>query len=100
MSSYFGTGKKQEGKTQQQQQQGVDDDDDDDKRIEENSNKSVTGPKIVKTTTKQLMVKDKEGVTENIEEKIENLTSGEVQVSTQINKVNINYYYYYYYHHK
>lgn len=51
------------------------------------SEKSVKGPKIVKTTTKQLMVKDKEGITENFEEKIEDLASGEVQVSTHINKV-------------
>lgn len=45
------------------------------------------GPKIVKTTTKQSMVKDREGVTQNIEEKVEDLLSGEVTVSTQVNKV-------------
>lgn len=44
-------------------------------------------PLIVKTTTKQTMIKDKEGVTQNIEEKVEDLTSGEVTVSTQHNKV-------------
>lgn len=46
-----------------------------------------TTPLIVKTTTKQTMIKDKEGVTQNIEEKVEDLTSGEVTVSTQHNKV-------------
>lgn len=46
-----------------------------------------TAPLIVKTTTKQTMIKDKEGVTQNIEEKVEDLTSGEITVSTQHNKV-------------
>lgn len=46
-----------------------------------------TTPLIVKTTTKQTMIKDKEGVTQNIEEKVEDLTSGEITVSTQHNKV-------------
>jgi len=45
-----------------------------------------TAPLIVKTTTKQTMIKDKEGVTQNIEEKVEDLMSGEVTVSTQHNK--------------
>lgn len=45
------------------------------------------GPKIVKTTTKQSVVKDREGVTQNIEEKVEDMQSGEVTVSTQVNKV-------------
>lgn len=53
---------------------------------EKPSNVSAT-PLIVKTTTKQTMIKDKEGVTQNIEEKVEDLTSGEVTVSTQHNKV-------------
>ncbi|KAG8295407.1 hypothetical protein J6590_081287 [Homalodisca vitripennis] len=47
---------------------------------------TVGGPKIVKTTTKQSVVKDREGVTQNIEEKVEDLQSGEVTVSTQVNK--------------
>ncbi|XP_022181490.1 protein 4.1 homolog isoform X4 [Myzus persicae] len=47
---------------------------------------SSTAPLIVKTTTKQTMIQDKEGVTQNIEEKVEDLTSGEVTVSTQHNK--------------
>jgi len=46
-----------------------------------------TAPLIVKTTTKQTMIQDKEGLTQNIEEKVEDLTSGEVTVSTQHNKV-------------
>jgi len=50
------------------------------------------GPKVVKTTTKQLVVKDSEGVTENIEEKIEDMASGEVQMSTHVNKVLPNFY--------
>lgn len=41
----------------------------------------------MKTTTKQLMVKDDAGVTENIEEKIEDLRSGEISMSTHVNKV-------------
>ncbi|XP_065211460.1 protein 4.1 homolog isoform X2 [Planococcus citri] len=45
-----------------------------------------TTPMIVKTTTKQTMVKDREGVTQNIEEKVEDLLSGAVTVSTQVNK--------------
>ncbi|KAL1455600.1 hypothetical protein WDU94_009684 [Cyamophila willieti] len=48
-------------------------------------------PLIVKTTTKQTMVKDKEGLTRNIEEKVEDMRSGEVTVSTQVNKAeNLN----------
>lgn len=59
--------------------------------VEEKIEKTVAskkGPKIVKTTTKQLVVKDKEGLTENIEEKIEDLSSGQVHLSTHVNKVN------------
>ncbi|KAF3423734.1 hypothetical protein E2986_09349 [Frieseomelitta varia] len=51
---------------------------------------SSTTPTIVKTTTKQSVVKDQEGVTQNIEEKVEDLTpggTGQVTVSTQINKI-------------
>ncbi|XP_015124223.1 uncharacterized protein LOC107046192 isoform X1 [Diachasma alloeum] len=46
-------------------------------------------PTIVKTTTKQSVVKDQEGLTQNIEEKIEDLTpggTGQVTVNTQVNK--------------
>lgn len=43
-------------------------------------------PVIVKTTTKQIMTKDKDGVTQNIEERIEDGRTGEVTVNTSINK--------------
>jgi len=57
------------------------------KSYEEDKPLSIgTTPLIVKTTTKQTMIKDKEGVTQNIEEKVEDLMSGEVTVSTQHNK--------------
>ena len=51
---------------------------------------ALTAPKIVKTTTKQTVVKDKEGLTQNIEEKVEDLTpggTGAITLSTQVNKV-------------
>ncbi|XP_075221346.1 erythrocyte membrane protein band 4.1 like coracle isoform X2 [Lycorma delicatula] len=54
--------------------------------IEETSELRPGGPKIVKTTTKQSVVKDREGVTQNIEEKVENLQSGEVTLSTHTSK--------------
>lgn len=61
---------------------------DNEKKIYEDDKPVVsTAPLIVKTTTKQTMIQDKEGVTQNIEEKVEDLTSGEVTVSTQHNKV-------------
>lgn len=44
-------------------------------------------PVIVKTTTKQIVTKDRGGVTQNIEEKVEDGRTGEVTFSTQINKV-------------
>ncbi|XP_044002235.1 uncharacterized protein LOC122848315 isoform X2 [Aphidius gifuensis] len=49
----------------------------------------VSAPTIVKTTTKQSVVKDQEGLVQNIEEKIEDLTpggTGQVTVNTQVNK--------------
>lgn len=48
---------------------------------------SSSTPVIVKTTTKQIMTKDRGGVTQNIEEKVEDGRTGEVTFSTQINKV-------------
>ncbi|CAL7934226.1 unnamed protein product [Xylocopa violacea] len=49
-----------------------------------------TAPTVVlKTTTKQSVVKDQEGVIQNIEEKVEDLTpggTGQVTVSTHLNK--------------
>ncbi|XP_014472074.1 PREDICTED: uncharacterized protein LOC106743073 isoform X2 [Dinoponera quadriceps] len=69
------------------------------KDLQESPSKSVTKlkrppvpatiPTIVKTTTKQSVVKDQEGVTQNIQEKIEDLTpggTGQVTVSTHVNK--------------
>ncbi|KAJ8673708.1 hypothetical protein QAD02_004970 [Eretmocerus hayati] len=49
----------------------------------------VSTPTIVKSTTKQSMVKDNEGVTQNVEERVEDLTpggTGQVTVSTHTNK--------------
>ncbi|CAG5108261.1 Similar to cora: Protein 4.1 homolog (Drosophila melanogaster), partial [Cotesia congregata] len=49
----------------------------------------VSTPTIVKTTTKQSVIKDQEGLTQNIEEKIEDLTpggTGQITVNTQVNK--------------
>ncbi|XP_034242824.1 protein 4.1 homolog isoform X2 [Thrips palmi] len=43
-------------------------------------------PKVVKTTTKQTVVKDSEGLTHNIEEKVEDLGTGAVNVSTHEHK--------------
>lgn len=80
LSSLFGKGKKQEGNKPENNYSA-----------NHNLDVPMKGPIMVKTTTKQLMVKDKEGVMENIEEKIEDLASGEVQVSTQVSKVRNSY---------
>ncbi|CAH0551044.1 unnamed protein product [Brassicogethes aeneus] len=45
-----------------------------------------TTPVIVKTTTKQIVTKDKDGVTQNIEERVEDGRTGEVTYSTHVNK--------------
>ncbi|XP_058792389.1 uncharacterized protein LOC131664926 isoform X2 [Phymastichus coffea] len=50
---------------------------------------SVSTPTIVKSTTKQSMIKDQEGVTQNVVERVEDLTpggTGQVTVSTHTNK--------------
>lgn len=44
-------------------------------------------PTVVKTTTKQLLTRNQEGVTHNVHEEVENLGTGEVTFSTQTNKV-------------
>lgn len=49
--------------------------------------KPVSTPVVVKTTTKQIVTKDRDGVTQNIEEKVEDGRTGEVTISTQVNKV-------------
>ncbi len=46
-------------------------------------------PSIVKTTTKQTLIKDRDGVTQNIEERVEDLRSGSVTISKKVNKVSI-----------
>lgn len=52
-------------------------------------------PKVVKTTTKQTVVKDSEGLTHNIEEKVEDLGTGAVNVSTHEHKVCYSLFYYF-----
>ncbi|XP_076268859.1 erythrocyte membrane protein band 4.1 like coracle isoform X2 [Rhynchophorus ferrugineus] len=47
---------------------------------------SVSTPVVVKTTTKQIITKDKDGVTQNVEERIQDGRTGEIKVSTQVNK--------------
>lgn len=44
-------------------------------------------PTVVKTTTKQVITKTDEGVTHNVEEKVQNLGTGEVSFTTQEHKV-------------
>ncbi|XP_011498610.1 PREDICTED: uncharacterized protein LOC105362813 isoform X3 [Ceratosolen solmsi marchali] len=49
----------------------------------------VSAPTIVKSTTKQSMIKDQEGVRQNVEQRVEDLTpggTGQVTVSTHTNK--------------
>ncbi|GBP69379.1 Protein 4.1 homolog [Eumeta japonica] len=45
-----------------------------------------TPPVVVKTTTKQLLTKNDEGVTHNVQQEVENLGTGEVTFSTHTNK--------------
>uniref|UniRef100_A0A1B0AGC2 Moesin/ezrin/radixin homolog 1 n=1 Tax=Glossina pallidipes TaxID=7398 RepID=A0A1B0AGC2_GLOPL len=49
-------------------------------------NKYVTTPTVVKTTTKQVLTKNDDGVTHNVEEEVRNLGTGEVTFSTQEHK--------------
>lgn len=51
--------------------------------------KGVSTPVVVKTTTKQIVTKDRDGLTQNIEEKVEDGRTGEVTISTQVNKVSL-----------
>ncbi|KAG5888339.1 hypothetical protein JTB14_014568 [Gonioctena quinquepunctata] len=51
--------------------------------------KKATTPVIVKTTTKQIVTKDKDGVTQNIEERVEDGRTGEVTYSTHVNKADV-----------
>lgn len=50
------------------------------------SGKFVSTPTVVKTTTKQVLTKNEDGVTHNVEEEIRNLGTGEVLFSTQEHK--------------
>lgn len=49
--------------------------------------KPVSTPTVVKTTTKQVLTKNIDGVTHNVEEEVRNLGTGEVTYSTQEHKV-------------
>lgn len=51
--------------------------------------KYMSTPTVVKTTTKQVLTKNEDGVTHNVEEEIRNLGTGEVMYSTQEHKVSI-----------
>lgn len=69
------------------------DDDQYDESVEDVANSFTPGkiygqPTVVKTTTKQTITKTDDGVTHNVEEKIQNLGTGEVTYSTQEHKVN------------
>lgn len=46
-------------------------------------------PTVVKTTTKQVITRGDDGVTHNVEEKVQNLGTGEVTYSTQEHKVRL-----------
>ncbi|KAG4066585.1 hypothetical protein HA402_007221 [Bradysia odoriphaga] len=48
--------------------------------------KFVSTPTVVKTTTKQVLTKNEDGVTHNVEEEVRNLGTGEVMFSTQEHK--------------
>lgn len=48
--------------------------------------KYVSTPTVVKTTTKQVLTKNDDGVTHNVEEEVRNLGTGEVTFSTQEHK--------------
>ncbi|XP_048000948.1 protein 4.1 homolog isoform X3 [Leguminivora glycinivorella] len=48
--------------------------------------KTPTPPVVVKTTTKQLLTKNDDGVTHNVQQEVENLGTGEVTYSTHTNK--------------
>ncbi|CAF4860189.1 unnamed protein product [Pieris macdunnoughi] len=54
--------------------------------ISQRSKKTPTPPVVVKTTTKQLLTKNEDGVTHNVEQEVENLGTGEVTFSTHTNK--------------
>jgi band 4.1-like protein 1/2/3 len=47
-------------------------------------------PTVVKTTTKQVITKNDDGLTHNVEEEVKNLGTGEITFSTQEHKVIIS----------
>lgn len=51
--------------------------------------KFVSTPTVVKTTTKQVLTKNEDGVTHNVEEEVRNLGTGEVMFSTQEHKAEV-----------
>lgn len=53
-------------------------------------NKFNGTPTVVKTTTKQVITRGDDGVTHNVEEKVQNLGTGEVTYSTQEHKVRLS----------
>lgn len=53
-------------------------------------NKFNGTPTVVKTTTKQVITRGDDGVTHNVEEKVQNLGTGEVTYSTQEHKVRLD----------
>ncbi|KAM7344143.1 erythrocyte membrane protein band 4.1 like coracle isoform 2-T4 [Cochliomyia hominivorax] len=56
------------------------------KSATQNLGKYVSTPTVVKTTTKQVLTKNDDGVTHNVEEEVRNLGTGEVTYSTQEHK--------------
>lgn len=65
-------------------------------KIPKKSKQQPSTPVIVKTTTKQIVTKDKDGVVQNIEEKVEDGRTGEVTISTQVNKVSLHYFHFFF----
>lgn len=56
------------------------------------ASRTVASPTVVKTTTKQVLKAGEDGVTKTVEEKVQNLGTGEVTYSTQEHKVCLIYY--------
>lgn len=59
----------------------------DDEELNQYVNKGGNAPTVVKTTTKQVLTRNEEGVTHAVEEEIRNLGTGEVTINTQESKV-------------
>lgn len=52
-----------------------------------NASGKFQSPTVVKTTTKQVLTRNDDGVTHNVEEEIRNLGTGEIHYSSQEHKV-------------